>query len=104
MYRSTHWSHIRDALKCAISIRNYNTKFLIKLIVSNVLVLGIIEIFVVSIWLNILYGKAYLVVVSTRILTQVIMLPIRVITIFFLEKLTRPMVNKYLYDGEANEC
>ena len=81
-----------------------NTKFLIKLIVSNVLVLGIIEIFVVSIWLNILYGKAYLVVVSTRILTQVIMLPIRVITIFFLEKLTRPMVNKYLYDGEANEC
>ncbi len=80
-----------------------NSKFILKLIISNVLVLGIIEIFVVSIWLNIMYGKAYLVVVSTRVLAQVIMLPIRVITIFFLEKLTRPMVNKYLYDGENNE-
>ena len=78
-------------------------KFIIKLIVSNLLVLGIIEIFIVSIWLNILYGKAYLVVVSTRVVTQVIMLPIRVITIFFLEKITRPIVNKYLYEGEVNE-
>ena len=78
-------------------------KFIIKLIISNLLVLGIIEIFIVSIWLNILYGKAYLVVVSTRVVTQVIMLPIRVITIFFLEKITRPIVNKYLYEGEVNE-
>ncbi len=78
-------------------------KFIIKLILSNLLVLGIIEIFIVSIWLNILYGKAYLVVVSTRVVTQVIMLPIRVITIFFLEKITRPIVNKYLYEGEVNE-
>lgn len=78
-------------------------KFIIRLIISNLLVLGIVEIFVVSLWLNILYGKAYLVVVSTRVLTQVIMFPIRIVTIFVLEKLTRPIVNRYLYEGEKDE-
>lgn len=80
-----------------------NKKFLLKLIISNLLVLSIVEIFVVSIWLNILYEKAYLLVVSSRVLTQVIMFPVRVITIYFLEQLTRPIVNKYLYEGEENE-
>lgn len=78
-------------------------KFLLKLIISNLLVLGLVEIFVVSIWLNILYGKAYFVVVSSRVVAQVIMFPIRIITIFVLEKLTRPMVNHYLYEEVENE-
>ena len=73
-------------------------QWIIRLIISNLLVLGIVEIFVVSMWLNIMYGKAYLVVVSTRVLAQVIMFPIRIVTIFFLEKITRPMVNRYLYE------
>lgn len=72
--------------------------FIIRLIISNLLVLGVVEIFVVSLWLNIMYGKAYLAVVSTRILAQVIMFPIQVVTIFILEKLTRPIVDKYLYE------
>lgn len=74
-------------------------KFMLKLVISNLLVLGIVEIFVVSIWLNILYGKAYLVIVGTRVLTQVIMFAIQIVSIFFLEKLTRPMVKRYLYEG-----
>lgn len=78
-------------------------KFIIKLIISNLLVLGIVEIFVVSLWLNMLYGKAYLVVVSSRVVAQVIMFPIRIVTIFILEKLTRPIVNRYLYEGENDE-
>lgn len=84
-------------------IKMSNRQFIVRLIISNLLVLGIVEIFVVSIWLNMLYGKAYLVVVSTRVLAQVIMFPIRIITIFFLEKLTRPIVNRYLYEGVSNE-
>ncbi len=80
-----------------------NKQFIIKLIISNLLVLGVVEIFVVSIWLNMLYGKAYFVIISTRVLAQVIMFPIRIITIFFLEKLTRPIVNRYLYEGVSDE-
>lgn len=78
-------------------------KMLLKLTISNLLVLIIVETFIVSIWLNILYGKAYLVIISSRLIAQIIMLPIRIVTIFFLEKLTRPMVKKYLYEGEENE-
>lgn len=76
-----------------------NKQFIIRLIISNLLVLCIVETFIVSIWLNILYGKAYLVVVSSRVVAQTIMFPIRIITIFVLEKITRPMVNQYLYEG-----
>lgn len=75
-----------------------NKQFIIRLIISNLLVLCVVETFVVSIWLNILYGKAYFVVVSSRVVAQTIMFPIRIITIFLLEKITRPMVNQYLYE------
>lgn len=80
-----------------------NKSFIIRLIISSLLVLGMVEIFVVSLWLNIMYGKAYFVVISTRIVTQVIMLPIQVITIFILEKLTRSIANKYLYEEVKDE-
>lgn len=76
-----------------------NKQFVFRLLISNLLVLGIVEIFVVSVWLKMMYGKAYLVVVSSRVLAQVIMFPIRIVTIFFLEKITRSMVNHYLYEG-----
>lgn len=77
-----------------------NKKFIIKLVISNLLVLGVIEIFLVSLWLYILYEKAYLVVVSSRVVAQLIMFPIRIITIFILEKALRPVVHKYLYEEE----
>ena len=80
-----------------------NKKFILKLIISNLIVLSIVEIFIVSFWLKIMYGKAYFVIISSRILTQVIMLPIRIITIYILEKLTRPIYNTYLYEGDEDE-
>ncbi len=78
-----------------------NFKFIIKLIISSILVLGVVKIFVESIWLNVLYGKAYMAVVSARIVTQSILLPIQVVVIFVLEKVLRPFVNKYLYEEEV---
>lgn len=80
------------------SISNFN--FILRLIISSLLVLVVVKIFIESIFLNILYGKAYLVVVSTRFITQAIMLPIQVIIIYILEKTLRPVVNKYLYDEQ----
>lgn len=80
-----------------------NKQFIIRLLISNLLVLGVVRIFVTALWLKILYGQAYLVIVSTRVLTQVLMFPICVITIYLLEKLTRPIVNRYLYEGENDE-
>ncbi len=74
-----------------------DSEFIIRLIISSILALGVVGILLTSLWLNILYGSAYLVVVSSRVLTQVIMLPIQVVTIFVLEKALRPITNKYLF-------
>lgn len=74
-----------------------NSSFLIRLIISSILSLGIVGLLLTSLWLHLLYGSAFLVVISSRVLTQVIMLPIHVITMFLLEKALRPIVNKYLY-------
>lgn len=75
-------------------------KFIIQLIISSVIVLGGIKILLESAFLNVLYGKAYLAVIASRLVTQSIMLPVQVITIFLLEKYLRPFIKKYLYKEE----
>lgn len=72
-------------------------KFIISLVISSLIVLVGIKIFVEAAFLNILYGKAYFAVVASRVVTECVMLPIQVITIFFLEKSLRPFAIKYLY-------
>lgn len=77
-----------------------NKKFIFQLILSSIIVLIGIKVFLESVWLHLLYGKAYVAVISARILTQTIMLPIQVIVIFVLEKILNPIAKKYLYDEE----
>lgn len=73
-------------------------KWILKLSISSVLVLGIVNIFITSVWLHILYQKAYFAIIATRVTAQIIMLPIQVIVIAWLEKFTRPFVQKYLLE------
>lgn len=75
-----------------------NKKFLINLILSSVLCLIIDGIFLKSLWLNILYGEAFLVLVSSRAIAELIKIPIQVTTIFALDKVTRSFVKKYLLE------
>lgn len=70
--------------------------FIIRLVTSSILVLGIINIFVTSIWLRLLYGNAYLIIIASRVTTQAIMFPIQVIVIFTLYKFLKPIIKKYL--------
>lgn len=73
-----------------------NKKFLLKLIISSILVLGLVNIFITSFWLHLLYGKAYYAIISTRITSQIVMLPIQVTIIYMLNKFFNPIVDKYL--------
>lgn len=75
-------------------------KFIIQLIISSVIVLGVIKILLEAAFLNVLYGKAYFAVIASRFATEAIMLPIQVVTIFLLEKALRPFAKKYLYREE----
>lgn len=74
--------------------------YIVRLTISSIIVLFLIKIFIESAFLNILYGKAYFAVVASRLVTQSIMLPVQVITIFLLEKSLRPFATKYLYKEE----
>ncbi len=75
-------------------------KFIIQLTISSIIVLGAIKILLEAAFLNVLYGKAYFAVIASRFVTEAIMLPIQVITIFILEKALRPFTKKYLYKEE----
>lgn len=75
-------------------------KFIIQLTVSSIIVLGGIKILLESVFLNVLYGKAYFAVIASRFTTQAIMLPVQVVTIFLLERALRPFIRKYLYKEE----
>lgn len=75
-----------------------NKKFILKLLISSVLVLGVVNIFITSFWLHILYGKAYIIIISTRLISQIIMLPIQITIIYILNKYFNPIINKYLFE------
>lgn len=75
-----------------------NKQLIIRTTISSLIVLSIVNIFITSLWLHLLYGQAYLVIIAGRIVTQIIMLPIQVIVIYALEKFTRPFINKYLLE------
>lgn len=73
-------------------------KFIICLIISTILVLILDGIILRSLWLNILYGKAFFLIVSTRVITELIKIPVQIITIYILDRVTREFVNKYLLE------
>lgn len=77
-----------------------NKKFILRLILSSMIVLFIVNIFISSLWIHILYGKVYFAVLLSRVVTQIIMLPIHVIVIYAIEKFTRPFFEKYLNNEE----
>lgn len=71
-------------------------ELLIRLTISSLIVLILINIFLTSLWIHIQYGKAYIVIMTGRIVAQICMFPIQLIVIYALEKYTRPIVKKYL--------
>lgn len=78
-------------------------RLIIRLILSSMLVLFGVNIFLTSFWIHILYGKAYIVVIASRAITQLVMLPLQVITIYAIEKFTRPFINTYLLNNNIKE-
>ena len=73
-----------------------NKQLLIRLTISSLIVLVIVNIFITSLWIHILYGQAYFAIMTSRIITQIIMIPIQIITIYTLQKFSKPFMEKYL--------
>lgn len=77
----------------------YSTKeLIIRLTIVCIMVVLIINVSMDALWLVIMYNKAFLAVLSVRIMPQLIMIPIQIITLFVLIKALKPITQKYLFD------
>lgn len=71
-------------------------ELIIRLIISSLVVMIFINLGLNVIWLNIMYEKAFIVLITTRIIKELVMIPIQVITITILIEALKPITKKYL--------
>lgn len=74
--------------------------FLLRLILSTTLVAVIVNMGLNTLWTSITAEKAFWPLLLTRITKQLIMIPVHVIVILFLERVLRKPFNKYLRNEE----
>lgn len=77
-----------------------NVNFLIRLIIATTLVAVICNMGLNTLWTAITAGKAFWVLLGTRVVKQLIMIPIHVVVIFFLERVLRKPFDKYIRIGK----
>ena len=70
--------------------------FLLKLIIATTFVAVFVNMGLNTLWISITGGKAFIVLLGARFIKELLMIPIHVITIFFLEKILRKPFDKYL--------
>lgn len=73
-----------------------NINFLVRLTIATAIVAVICNMGLNTLWSVITTGKAFWVLLSARIVKQLIMIPIHVVVIFFLEKVLRKPFDKYV--------
>lgn len=78
-------------------------KFALKTILATVLVAVIANMFLNTFWLKITTGQAFWVLLGTRIVKQLVMIPIHIVVILLLERILRKPAMRYLYDSEEEQ-
>ena len=71
-------------------------QFVLRLIISVILVTIISNIGLNTLWISITTGKAFIVLLGTRLIKEIIMIPVRVVVIFFIEKMLRKPFDLYI--------
>ena len=71
-------------------------QFLIKLIISVIVVSCISNIGLNTLWLSITTGKAFIVLLGTRIIKEIVMVPIQIVVILFVERMLREPFDTYI--------
>ncbi|MCI8384446.1 MAG: folate family ECF transporter S component [Clostridia bacterium] len=71
-------------------------QFILRMILAVLLVTLLANIGLNTLWLSITTGKAFLVLLASRLLKELIMVPIKIILMIFLERVLRTPFHKYL--------
>lgn len=74
--------------------------FIIRTTIAVILVSVIVNMGLNTLWTSITTGKAFIVLFYTRIVKQLIMIPIHIIVIIFLERALRNPFNKYIRSND----
>lgn len=78
-------------------VNSYTDKqFLIRVIISVLLVTCISNIGLNTLWVSITTGKAFIVLLGTRIIKEIVMVPIQIVVILFVEKMLRSPFDTYI--------
>ena len=75
-------------------------KLLIRLCISCIITLWIVELPIMSFMLSILYGNAFIVILTGRLATKLIMFPIEITIIYFLSNYLQKLSQNYLFNEE----
>lgn len=73
-----------------------NKEFIIRVCISVILVTIIVNMGLNTLWTSITSGKAFKVLFATRVVKQLIMVPIHIVVILFIEKMLRSYFDKYI--------
>lgn len=73
-----------------------NKEFIIRVSISVILVTIIVNMGLNTLWTSITSGKAFKVLFATRVVKQLIMVPIHIFVILFIEKMLRNYFDKYI--------
>lgn len=76
-----------------------NKQLIIRLIISCALVIFFVNTALNTLWLVIMYDKAFVVLFTARIVKEVIMFPIQVFTMFLIVQGLKPITKRYLMQG-----
>ena len=71
-------------------------QFVIRVIISVILVSIISNMLINTLWISITAGKAFIVLLGTRVVKELIMIPIHVIVILFIERALRKPFDTYI--------
>ena len=71
-------------------------QFIIRLITSVILVTCISNVGLNTLWISITTGKAFIVLLGARIIKELIMIPIQIVVILFIEKALRKPFDTYI--------
>ncbi|MCI9017152.1 MAG: folate family ECF transporter S component [Clostridia bacterium] len=83
---------LHKRFKQDISDKEFLIRLTIATLISKLVVNGVLN----TIWIAITQDKAFFVIVGARMIKELIMIPIQIISIFALEKALRPAIFKFL--------
>lgn len=80
-----------------------NKQYTLRVIIAVILVTFLVHAVLNTLWTSIMTGKAFLVLIFTRLTKQIIMIPIQIIVILFIEKLLKKPFDTYIRSDNNND-